>query len=261
MALFVSREDRFRCYRRHRAAMTELVDQLSLEASSGLQVQRGEAQTREAKEGFEGASKKAFSTPPPPATAAQPPQSCCQKGAPGVSQSVLDAQLEALALGGTGVGHVLASLVHTATKSKSGSVVETVSSSYLELDTEDLLMFHPRKGPNSLLGTGSSVASSDHEVSSSDFESDSGIETSHPDVPSPDVGVALPKPLQKGVGPYIDVMPHDDLAITSSTTITTSTTIVEGIIQSDSTEKSSDVRIDSFIECLDEKASSLYVKI
>ena len=108
-------------------------------------------------------------------------------------------------------------------------------------------MFHPRKGPNSLLGTGSSIASSDHEVSSSDFESDSGIETSHPEIPSPDVGVTMSKSFPKGVGPYDAMLLHDDLAVSNIT--------ADGVNQSTSIEKSCDVRIDSFIQCLDEKAS------
>lgn len=159
----------------------------------------------------------------------------------GISVSVLDAQLEVLAL----------QQQHDSSASTLQSALgsnEPSQNSLLELDTEDILMFQPRKGPNSLLGTGSSIASSDHEVSSSDFESDSGIETSHPEIPSPDVGVVLSKPAKKGVGTYVDVMPHDDLAVVSAT----SSRVAD---QSNAVEKSCDVRIDSFIQCLDEKAS------
>ena len=217
--------------------MAEVGAQLTQEASAG---QQREQETHEGKQKSKAASKS--NSPPSPVD--QQPQSY-QHRASGVSHSVLDAQLEALALGGQ---DSIASLLLSA-KGKIGG-----ENSLLELDTEDFLMFHPRKGPNSLLGTGSSIASSDHEVSSSDFESDSGIETSHPEIPSPEVGVVLSKPLQKGIGmgPYVDVMPHDDLAIATTTNTTSSSEMVS---QSDSGEKSCEIRIDSFIQCLDEKAS------
>lgn len=144
--------------------------------------------------------------------------------------SVLDAQLEALALGHNDLASLLLS-----SKSVEG------------LDPA----FFKHKGPNSLLGTGSSVASaSDHEVSSSDFESDSGIENSHTEVHSPEMSVGAAKQQEgakKGVGPYLDVMPHDDLAVTAAS----------DTYQSDVGEKSCDKRIESFIQCLDEKVCIL----
>lgn len=140
------------------------------------------------------------------------------------THSVLDAQLEALALGHNDLASLLLS-----SKDDAGL---------------DFSLFK-RKGPNSLLGTGSSIASaSDHEVSSSDFESDSGIENSHAEVHSPEMSAGLAKP-KKGAEPFLEVMPHDDLAVRAAAAGVTN--------QSDAGEKSCDLRIESFIQCLDAK--------
>ena len=151
-------------------------------------------------------------------------------GSPHTTHSVLDAQLEALALG----HNDLASLL-----------LATRSAEALDAD----LAFFKRKGPNSLPGTGSSTASaSDHEVSSSDFESDSGVENSHTEVHSPEMSMGMSKKqgpsgaTKKGVEPYLDVMPHDDLAVVTASASDT-----------DQSEKSCDSRIESFIQCLDDK--------
>lgn len=148
--------------------------------------------------------------------------------------SVLDAQLEALALG-SGLGLVeLASL--------------SPKESEFSEDLTDFSMF--KKGPNSLIGTGSSIASaSDHEVSSSDFESDSGIENCHVELPSPEAGKSPLKSRKKGVEHYIQVMPHDDLAVTAS--VGDQSEAAE--LSRDQSETSD--RIDSFIKCLDHKVS------
>lgn len=154
------------------------------------------------------------------------------------TQSVLDAQLEALDLRGVQEGW--ASLLCLNSESAFAD--------------SDFSMPFKRKGPNSIPGTGSSIASaSDHEVSSSDFESDSGIENSHAEVHSPELMSVL-KSLgarsKKGVEPYLEVMPHDDLASCSG-----------ALDQSDAGSMScdtSDTRIESFIRCLDEKVSSTY---
>lgn len=160
-------------------------------------------------------------------------------GSPHTTHSVLDAQLEALSLG----HNDLASLL-LATKS-----AEALDAS---------LAFFKRKGPNSLPGTGSSTASaSDHEVSSSDFESDSGIENSHAEVHSPEMNVGSSKKhgssgargSRRGVEPYLDVMPHDDLAVVTATSDTD---------QSDVGEKSCDSRIESYIQCLDDKVGCFF---
>lgn len=146
------------------------------------------------------------------------------QASPHTTHSVLDAQLEALALGHNDLASLLLS-------SKDGAGL-------------DFSMFK-RKGPNSLLGTGSSIASaSDHEVSSSDFESDSGIENSHAEVHSPEMSAGLAKP-KKGAEPFLEVMPHDDLAVRAAAAGVTN--------QSDAGEKSCDLRIESFIQCLDAK--------
>jgi hypothetical protein len=151
------------------------------------------------------------------------------------THSVLDAQLEALSL-----GNDLASLL-LSSKTVEGLEVE--------------VPFFKRKGPNSLPGTGSSIASaSDHEVSSSDFESDSGIENSHTEVHSPEMSVGLSKQQQgqkKGVEPYLDVMPHDDLAVVTAASAS----------DTDQSEKSCDRRIESFIQCLDDKVRSLFIAL
>ncbi len=215
--------------------MAEVAAGLTEEASAGRRQQDHDSVEKGRAESI---SPKTAS--PPPGEEPLPATQSSQYFASSVLHSVLDAQLEALALGGQ--NSIALKLLNPR-----GNLEEPYDS-LLELNTEDLLMFHPRKG-NSLPGTGSSIASSDHEVSSSDFESDSGIETSHTEVPSPDVGMALTKPLRKGTGPCIDIMPHDDLAITAST----STSRVMN--QSNSAEKSCDIRIDSYIQCLDEKAS------
>lgn len=148
--------------------------------------------------------------------------------------SVLDAQLEALALGQESVASLILSSKELGRLENDGP------------ELQDFTMF--KKGPNSLLGTGSSIASaSDHEVSGSDFESDSGIENCHMEGPSPEVGVGLSsKPRKMRVEPYVNVMPHDDLAVTAAVTRTSRED------QSDSGE-TCDVRIDSFIQCLDHK--------
>ncbi len=113
-------------------------------------------------------------------------------------------------------------------------------------------------GPHSILGTGSSIASaSDHsEVSGSDFESDSGIESSHienTENTSPDITMAISSTSSsKRVEPFVDVMPHDDLAVTVGMTETTTAMGGAGEIdQSD--QPGEDGRIDSFIQCLDQK--------
>lgn len=159
------------------------------------------------------------------------------EGSPLATHSVLDAQLEALALGHDDLASLLLS-------SKS---VEGLESEFFS--------FFKRKGPNSLPGTGSSVASaSDHEVSSSDFESDSGIENSHTEVHSPDMNVGLTKQqdgTKKGVEPYLDVMPHDDLAVVTAASEPGEPN------QSDAGEKSCDRRIESIIKCLDDKVCIL----
>lgn len=148
--------------------------------------------------------------------------------------SVLDSQLEALALG-------QASLSTLESENGGPGLVTFV---------EDLPMFK-RKGPNSLLGTGSSIASaSDHEVSSSDFESDSGIENSHAEIPSPEIlGVGSVKERKKDMEPYLSVLPHDDLAVTAAAAAAGGSEDN----QSDEGVKSCDLRIDSYIQCLDEK--------
>lgn len=151
--------------------------------------------------------------------------------------SVLDAQLEALALG----KDLFSS--NTLYGGSLGRGEEAGSDLHL----------HSKSGPHSLLGgTGSSIASasSDHsEVSSSDFESDSGIENCNTDNTSPEVNMALlpgggGSKKGKGVEPYIEVLPHDDLAVVASPSEAD---------QSDSTGDSCDRRIDTFIKCLDDK--------
>jgi len=147
--------------------------------------------------------------------------------------SILDVQLEQLSLEQDQVASLILG--------SKGSELENGS------ELSDFPMF--KKGPNSLLGTGSSIASaSDHEVSGSDFESDSGIENSHVEGPSPEVGVSLSsKPRKKGVEAYINVLPHDDLALTAGVE---ASKCCES--QSELGEKS-DIRINSFIQCLDHK--------
>ena len=168
------------------------------------------------KDGFPEGTKEADEAPLPPSISpASYPQAT-------TTHSVLDAQLEALALGQKGD---LASLLLSGSCSTEGG---------FSLDTDYSLF--KRKGPNSIPGTGSSIASaSDHEVSSSDFESDSGIENSHAEVNSPEM-TGLPKT-------NLDALPHDDLAVVAA----------RDVDQLDAGEKSCDKRIDSFIQCLDDK--------
>ena len=148
------------------------------------------------------------------------------------THSVLDAQLEALAL-----GKDFASLGFYGLPDEL-----QVDRLCYSCDAEETkYCMYKSKGPSSLLGTGSSVASaSDHsEVSGSDFESDSGIENSHAENhQSPDVGVALLKPKKKkGVKSSIKAMPHDDQAVLGD----------EGDSgQSNGGEGLCEVRIDSF---------------
>ena len=175
------------------------------------------------------------------------PPNLNQGSHPTTTHSVLDAQLEALAL-----GHLdLESLIRNSksTPDANGGTLEAYFSPF------------KKAGPGSLLGTGtgSSIASaSDHEVSSSDIESDSGIENSHAEIHSPEVGVALSKPMKKGVEPYLAVMPHDDLAVVAAagdanqSDAGSDDKTVSCDESCDGT--SCDIRIDSFIECLDEKA-------
>lgn len=183
-------------------------------------------------------AQKLSAFPPPPSPPHLHRAFPLNPQATSTTHSVLDAQLEALAL-----GHLdLESLIRNT--DAHGGTLEAYFSPF------------KRTGPGSLLGTGtgSSIASaSDHEVSSSDIESDSGIENSHAEIHSPEMGVALSKPMKKGVEPYLEVMPHDDLAVVAAGDAN----------QSDAGEKTSsscddvrscDIRIDSFIECLDEKA-------
>ena len=156
------------------------------------------------------------------------------------THSVLDAQLEALAL-----GKDMAALSYNCEISRYFEGAERAERDTLE---SNFTAYKSKGGPGSLPGTGSSVASaSDHsEVSGSDFESDSGIENSHAENQSPELGVTLLSKKQtrgKGVGPYIEVMPHDDLAVTAT----------GGAGDNQLEEGSSDIRIDSFIQCLDNK--------
>lgn len=186
------------------------------------------------------------------------------------AHSVLDAQLEALSLGRefSSSSTTTTSLTVVDSQELMLQLHEDASLSPLspkELENgsvsvldPDFSMFKIKKGPNSVLGTGSSIASaSDHEVSSSDFESDSGIENSHAEVPSPEVGGAsslslATKPRKRGVEHYLKTLPHDDLAV-----MTNGDGGVVGVAtadQSDSGEQSCDtIRIDSFIKCLDDK--------
>lgn len=158
------------------------------------------------------------------------------------TQSVLDAHLEALALGHSDLASLLLSSKSAEGAPNLGFMLEA-----------DLSLFK-RKGPNSLLGTGSSVASaSDHEVSSSDFESDSGIENSHAEVHSPEMSAGCTKlGAKKEADPFLEVMPHDDLAMRGAAGATN---------QSDAGEKSCDMRIESFIQCLDNKVDTALLGI
>lgn len=114
------------------------------------------------------------------------------------------------------------------------------------------LLGEKKKGPISLLGTGSSVASASNHSEVSDFESDSGVETSNVTTVSPEVGVLSPLTLspnkKKGQKNQADVLPHDDLAVAGGR--------AEGEPSQEFPGGSlSEVRIDSFINCLDDKVS------
>ena len=179
------------------------------------------------------------------------------------AHSVLDAQLEALSLGQDGLASTL-----LAQKGTELELLEeggkNVGESLLALSLHsEFTMFKMKKGPNSLIGTGSSIASaSDHEVSSSDFESDSGIENFHTELPSPEAGAKGPGERKKG-GEHFPQSHSDDSNVTQVCVMTADQSEAgEGSCDQSPEEEECPVtrsldtlRIDSFIKCLDERVS------
>ncbi len=104
---------------------------------------------------------------------------------------------------------------------------------------ESLLVVPRKKGPSSLLGTGSSLASASDHSEFSDLESDSGIETSRvaaasPEVDHPSLHFRLSPKQRKKKKSKSQVLGDEP------------TDLGQG-------ESASEVRIDSFISCLDDK--------
>ena len=119
------------------------------------------------------------------------------------------------------------------------------------------LLVVKKKGPSSLLGTGSSVTSASDHSEVSDFESDSGIETSNAATTSPEVGVVSPlslsptKKKKKGLKDLANILPHDDLPVT----------VGKALDEPPNLPGLSDIRIDSFINCLDDKVRVCFCEL
>lgn len=179
--------------------------------------------------------------------------------------SVLDAQLNALALGeSTTTTHEVSLDKQTEssmTLERVGleGIIENFS---VEMVDQNFAVFKS-KGPNSLLGTGSSIASASDHSEVSDFESDSGIETSHVEAVSPKVGGTTSLKKRKGVK-LSSGQPMADLPGSTSVdaAIENGASGRDGESdQSDYVEEqvSCDIRIDSLIRCMDHKVSVVSV--
>ena len=181
-----------------------------------------------------------------------PTTSDATQGGFSVAHSVLDAQLEALTLG-VGAGSFVFNL---SKDTENSTTLEPGAMENLSLDVGDqIFAVFKSKGPNSLLGTGSSTASASDHSEVSDFESDSGIESSHIEVLSLKTGAST-SILKKKKG--VKLQPKDPL--------------VSGVTKGDCNveEKQADqcghseelmscnIRIDSLIRCLDHKVSVTY---
>ena len=174
--------------------------------------------------------------------------------------SVLDAQLEALALGeGAATGLKVNSDEQTKTsmtleRVDLDAIIENLSAEMVDQNFSGF----KSKGPSSVLGTGSSIASASDHSEVSDFESDSGIETSHMESMSPKVCVISSLKKKKGMKLSSAIQPK---ANPDSFKPIVSTDSDGQLEQTDRDEEqvSCDSRIDSLIRCLDHKVGVVMI--